>query len=223
MIAFLVVSGVLPARLDVGYTVFASGRLMPEPEDDALMREVSSAADPTVRDGAFREIVRRHGDALGRFLSSYTGGRGDIDDLVQEAFVRVYLARDRYTEGEAKFRTWLFRIGRNLALDGMRRGARRKVRSIDESVVETGVDPKSGPLAKLVKASEAERIRGAIEDLPEADREAVILRFHEDLAYEDIAEIVGSSAAAVKQRVFRAMRRLRDRLDTVSGGTEVRP
>jgi RNA polymerase sigma-70 factor (ECF subfamily) len=187
-------------------------RVMPSSPDDVLMREIAHAGDAPARERAFRELVSRHGEALHGFVRCHLARPHEVDDVVQESFLRVYLARERYTAGEASFRTWLFRIARNLALDLRRRENVRRARPLeDEAVVAT--EPTPGPLDILTGAEAAAHVREAIEKLPALDREAIVLRFHEDLDYPAIAVVIGGGAVAAKQRVWRAMCRLRKSLD----------
>ncbi len=175
--------------------------------DDSLMAQISQSGDTHVRERAFHELVRRHAGALNRFLRTYQADPAERDDLVQEAFLRVYQSCGHYTPGKARFSTWLYTIGRNLALDARRRRDRRPA----EPLVDEGfsADSGSGPIKQVILGQEAAGVRAAVERLPEADREAVVLRFYEDLSHADIAAVLGSSPAAVKQRIWRAMGKLR--------------
>jgi RNA polymerase sigma-70 factor, ECF subfamily len=174
--------------------------------DDALIEQVSGSADPRVRERAFRELVRRNAEALTCFLSTYQPDASERDDVVQETFLRVYMARERYTPGKAKFRTWLFTIGRNIALDQRRKRQRRPAEALGE---DPQGDSGSGPIKHAIQGQEAAGVREAIARLPVAEREVVALRFYEDMSHSEISGVVGSSPAAVKQRIWRAMHTLR--------------
>ena len=94
--------------------------------DDTLM---ATLADPNARvdarERAFRELVRRHSAVLAATLRVLLRDGSAVDDALQETFLRVYQASARYAPGGAPFRSWLLRIGRNLALDALRKRARR--------------------------------------------------------------------------------------------------
>src|SRR5262245_39147069 len=113
----------------IGHAVLAGSEVAVS--DDLLMRIVATAPE-NAREAAFRELVQRHGDALRGFLARYVKCPAEIDDLAQEALLRVYLARERYVAGGAQFRTWLLKIARNLALDVCRRSVRRKLRALGD-------------------------------------------------------------------------------------------
>jgi RNA polymerase sigma-70 factor (ECF subfamily) len=181
--------------------------------DDELMAVLASA-DSAGRERAFRELVRRHAAALTRWVDCVVCDPGHSDDVVQETFLRVFQARERYTPGAAAFRTWLYRIARNRALDGLRAQKRRPVERLASDAGPVLADP--SPEATLLARERAERLRAAVETLPPGDREAVLLRYDEELSYDAIADLIGASASAVKQRVFRARKRLRALMEDLS-------
>lgn len=175
------------------------------------MRQVAGS-DPVARERAFRELVRRHGGAVSRFASSYGLDRAASEDVVQESFLRVYQARDRYrAKGGASFRTWLLTIARNQALDRRRRASRRPAQPLLDPE-QAGADSDLGPVAALLGALDAEAVRAAVAALPDPDREVIALRFYEQLTYAEIGEVVSATSAAVKQRVWRTLQRLRTSL-----------
>src|SRR5262245_64966713 len=95
------------------------------------------------RDGdeqAAAELVERHARALSRFLVGAGAPEAELDDLVQETFIRAFRAVDRF-RGQCQFRTWLMTIGGNVLKDYGRRAARRKVMPLDESVRDASGDP----------------------------------------------------------------------------------
>lgn len=179
--------------------------------DTALLQQICGSADRGVRERAFGELVRRHAGPLNRFLQAYQTDASARDDLVQDAFLRIYQARDRFSPETGSFRTWLFTVGRNLAFDAHRRARSRPTQALESGM--GGTDSGSGPIKALVQANEAEAVREALSRLPVADLEVVRLRFYEDLSYPEVGAIVGASPAAVKQRVWRAMGKLRGLLE----------
>src|SRR6266480_6313275 len=89
---------------------------------------------------AAAELVRRHARALARFLAGGGAREADVDDLVQETFIRAFRAVDKF-RGQCQFRTWLLTIGGNVLKDAGRRAARRKVMPLDEGVRDRAGDP----------------------------------------------------------------------------------
>jgi len=181
---------------------------MAPPSDDALMRRLeATGAD---REEAFRLLVERHAAPLTRYVRAVLGEpAAAADDVVQEVFLRVYQARERYRPGGAPFRAWLLRIGRNLALNARRDGARRGAAALAE---EAEADPRPGPVGTLVGRQRAARVRAAIARLPERDQEVLTLRYRQGLGYAAVAEVLGLQPAAAKQRGWRALKRLRAEL-----------
>ncbi|MEZ6184960.1 MAG: sigma-70 family RNA polymerase sigma factor [Planctomycetota bacterium] len=178
--------------------------------DDALMGRLRRGSPPA-RDAAFRELVRRHARGLRAYVAPIAGP-AQADDVIQETFLRVYQHRQRYEAGPASFRTWAYRIARNLALN--RRRKEQRVRPLEDVGSGRLVAAGKGPEAKLTAQLEGDALRAAIEGLGRSDREVVTLRFQRGLSYSEIAEVTGASPAAVKQRTWRALKRLRDTLET---------
>src|SRR6266446_5795252 len=103
--------------------------------DDALI-----AAWQTGDEQAAAELVRRHARALARFLAGAGAPESELDDLVQETFIRAFRRVDRF-RGQCQFRTWLMTIGGNVLKDFGRRAARRKVVPLDDGVRDATGDP----------------------------------------------------------------------------------
>lgn len=171
--------------------------------DDALMQVLGRGAEPA-RERAFTELVERHGAGLTAFVWRLTGDRAVADDVVQETFLRVFTARERYREGRASFRTWLYRIARNQALNTMRR---RRVRR-SEPLFEAADTQRSSPLEGLIGTEDVAQLRAALAALPPADQEVIELRYYQGMSFAEVGEVVGARASAVKQRAWRCLKRL---------------
>jgi len=174
--------------------------------DDDLMATVQGARS-TRREDAFRELVRRHANTVNAAVRSVLGRTEGAEDVTQEVFLRVYEARERYVPGPAAFRTWLLRIARNAALNQRRRSSIRRARTLEDAGDVHTDDP--GPMTALEHRLDIEAVKEAVEKLPSSEREVVALRFREGLSYEEIGLVTGSGAAALKQKTFRALKRLR--------------
>ncbi|MBN1886193.1 MAG: sigma-70 family RNA polymerase sigma factor [Candidatus Krumholzibacteriota bacterium] len=171
-------------------------------DDAALMRLVAGGdAD------ALRRLFDRHGNAVFNFFLRSTGSREDAEDLTQQTFVNLYRAAGRYRP-TAAFRTWLFRIARNLAVSYSRR---RPAGDSLDLLAEGGFEPPAAGVDPAADASHAE-LRGAyaraLLQLPEEQRTAVELRIGRGLSYREIAEAMGKSLPAVEALVYRARERL---------------
>lgn len=179
--------------------------------DDELMEAVQRARSD--RDDAFRELVRRHAASVQGLVRAVLGRGEGVDDLTQEVFLRVYTARERYVAGRGELRAWLLRIARNLALNARRDRTRRRTGSLEEEPPSPGATPSRLLVRKLDLAA----LAAAVEKLPEGERELVRLRFREGLTYEEIGSMTGSGVAALKQKTWRALQRLRGLLAVADG------
>jgi RNA polymerase sigma-70 factor, ECF subfamily len=157
---------------------------------------------------AAAEIVQRHAQALARFAAS-AGEREEIDELVQDTFVRAFNSLDSFRE-ESSLRTWLFTILRRLVLDRKRAEKRRgNTVELEEGHAVQAYDALDG----LVADETALRVRQAIERLSPLQKEVFILRVTEGMAYGEIAKLVGSTEGACRVHYHNAMRSVKEFID----------
>lgn len=185
-----------------------------EPASDEDERLVSLMLQ--VRGGderAFRELVEATEDRLFGTIAKMLGGIEGADDLAQRVYLRIWQARERYVP-TAKFTTWMFSIARRLVLNERRGRSRRGAVFHDPAPGETVKDAvsKDSPEAEASAAELTEAIETALAGLPEEQRTAVVLRRYEEMPYEDIAEVLGTTVPAVKSLLFRARQSLREKL-----------
>jgi RNA polymerase sigma-70 factor (ECF subfamily) len=169
-------------------------------------------------ESAFDRIVEIFSPQVYALLTRFLGQRSIREDLVQEAFLRVIRARERY-EPTARFTTWLFRIVYNLAVNETQRGGSRERLALDlaassddregDPMNEIGDDEATPPSHALEREDMVRAVRAAIERLPETQRMALILAKYEERPYAEIAQIIGSTEKAVKSLVHRARETLR--------------
>lgn len=182
----------------------------PNAIDVALMRRVA-----TEDEKAFRELVERHQHAVIGTVAKMLGDATEAEDIAQRVFLRIWKHAKRWRP-DAKFTTYLFTITRNLVYNESRRRSRRKEVSSDERNEDRGVEPaaeaRSEPDAEALKSEMHDEIDKAIQDLPEAQRTAVILYSYESMPYEEIAKILDASVSSVKSLLFRARGTLREKL-----------
>jgi len=157
---------------------------------------------------AASELVERHASALARFGAS-CGARGDLDELVQDTFVRAFGSLDGF-RGESSFRTWLFTIERRLLMD-RRRAERRRPAGMD--IGEGDAVTEFDALDHLVADEAQARVRKAIEHLTPTQREVFVLRVTEGLSYKEIASAVSTTEGAARVHYHNAMRAIKEFLD----------
>ncbi|MDP6370218.1 MAG: sigma-70 family RNA polymerase sigma factor [Planctomycetota bacterium] len=182
-------------------------------------------ADPGVRlmmayqggdEAAFDELVQRYSGQVFALLTRFLGRRSDREDFVQEVFLRVVRARERYTP-TARFSTWLYRIVFNLSVNETERKAGKGQVTMSSLVKDQeeggGVDFEDEdaelPSDNLERLDVVQAVQAAIAALPEAQRMALVLAKYEELPYDEIGRVVGSSEKAVKSMVHRARENLR--------------
>ncbi len=166
----------------------------------------------------FTELVRRYEKRLINYVYRITHRYEEAHDLVQDIFVKVYLALDRY-DPKYQFSTWLFRIAQNAAIDALRKKSVPEVPLArptedepqkERDFADTGVSP----YRALKNKQLGEAIDKAVKNLPPDYRELIQLRHFAELSYEEIASMKKLPLGTVKNKLFRARNLLKDQLDT---------
>lgn len=166
------------------------------------------------RNGAFAEIMRRHGEAIFRLVRVCVGEADEALDLFQETFVAAHKAMSRY-DGDRSMRAWLSTIAINKCRDwGRKRTVRRflsfaaPIGAEAEAVVDTqvAIDEAAGDRQELA------RVTRAIADLPTNLKEPLVLRTIEGLSQAETAAVLSISEKAVETRLYRARAKLLERL-----------
>lgn len=153
-------------------------------------------------------LVERHASAVARFAAS-VGERGDVDEVVQDSFVRAFGSLDGF-RGDSAFRTWLFTIARRLILD-RRRSERRRGTAVDADDAQLRTEHTA--LDGVVAAETRLRLQGALKQLTPTQREVFTLRVGEGMSYKEIADTVGSTEGAARVHYHNAMRAIKELLD----------
>lgn len=158
---------------------------------------------------ALAPLLARQERPLFAFFHRLGCDPNSVEDLVQEVMIRLYEARSRYDPARP-FSPWLYGIARNVWRDYLRRQGHRRaaVRAMESA---EGLDsPVLDPLERSQAGEEAERVRRALERLPEEQRVTLILRHYQGLTYEEISETLAVPLGTVKWRIHEAMQRLRE-------------
>ncbi len=152
---------------------------------------------------AFGELIYRYRERVVRVVYRMCGDIHLAEDAAQEAFIRAWLHLPKYRP-QAPFRSWLYRIATNAALDMLRR--ERNTVDIDEVPLAT---PADGPEATMAQVEREERVRQAVMMLPDASRSVLVLREYEGLSYREIADVLDIPIGTVMSRLNYARNRLR--------------
>lgn len=163
---------------------------------------------------AFDEIVKRYKDRVFNFLFKYTGSRDDCHDIIQESFITLYNYRERTGEIR-KLSTWIFTISLNNARSRFRNSLRYEEFS-EENINEEYLSRYHGDeFTENIEdfdseGTQFEKLQEAFEKLEGACREAILLRYDEDMDYEKIAEILNVPVGTVKSRINRGRKQLKE-------------
>jgi len=157
------------------------------------------------------DLVERSQRRLVRYLVYLTGRRDYAEDLAQETWIRV-LQRGSQYNGRQRFDPWLFAIARNLAIDYLRKkGKAVQTACLPDDHDEIPLVPSSGlsPFEAAARSEDAIRLAGQLQILPPLYREALLLRFQEDLSLAEIAQVLGAPVTTVTSRIYRGLAALR--------------
>src|ERR1700759_2450755 len=153
-------------------------------------------------DRAATELVQRHAQALARFAVSSGARNDEVDELVQDTFVRAFNSLEGF-RGESSFRTWLFTIQRRLLVDRKRAEKRRRDR---DEVHEEDAATEYDALDSVVADETQRPLQRAMTKLSPTQKEVFTLRVSEGLSYKEIAEAVGTTEGAARVHYHNAMR-----------------
>lgn len=185
----------------------------PEDESSAVARSLRRR-DPDVVD----HLIDRYHYRLFRYLLSLSHNRQAAEDVFQETWIRV-LERGHLYNGQSRFDTWLFAVARHLMIDRLRR--ERPHVSI-EALLDAGEKRHSSARSVLSDVpapdecssmEDRQWVEGALESIPAVYREALVLRYQEELPLEQISRISAAPLSTVKSRIYRGLEMLRELLD----------
>lgn len=179
----------------------------PEQSDAELIEAVLAGSG-----SAFESLIERYQERVFRLLSRFTRDRGEVEDLGQEVFVKIFRKLHTFQQDSA-FYTWVYRIAVNTAKDYFsRRSHRRLVLVEDVALLDSGqrdVDD-AGSAEPLLEAELREVTRQVLDTLPDKYRQILILREYEDLSYTEMSEVLQCSMGTVESRLFRARYRFQE-------------
>jgi RNA polymerase sigma-70 factor (ECF subfamily) len=179
-------------------------------------RPQAAPADPIaalIEAGDYREAVRRcadvHGRSLGRLCLALLGSQTDAEEVVQETLLAAHRAMPSF-RGEGTVRAWLFGIARRQCARQLERDRRHRGHLSIVAEPAHEIDPE----VSLHALQRARSVRAALSTLRPSEREALLLRFHAELSFREIAELCGIDEAAARKRASRGLDRLRKTLSS---------
>jgi len=201
-------------------TPYASNRVRAKTDLKSLSDEELMLACKADNGAALEEIYHRYYKQIYGFVYRNNMRKELTEDIVQEAFLRVYRSRKSY-KPTAKFAVWLYRIVRNLCIDESRRYWNRNVARETESTlmedqqspIDLLADEEKDVRQRMDEINDLNTIKAAVDQLSPEQREVIILNKFQGLSYQEIAEIIDSNTESVKQKAYRAHLKLREMLE----------
>jgi RNA polymerase sigma factor (sigma-70 family) len=158
-----------------------------------------------MRDDEFERLYAAEAQGLFAFLAYRTGDRALAEDLLADTFERALRSRARFNPRRGSQKTWLYAIALNLLRDHARRAA-AEGRALGRVEQPVAIDVLEG-------VERREALQRALAGLSAEEREAIALRFGADLTVPEMARVLGEPLTTVEGRVYRALRKLRERLE----------
>jgi RNA polymerase sigma-70 factor (ECF subfamily) len=184
--------------------------------ENAMESEASAIArglrrrDPDLLD----RLIEQYQHRLLRYLVYLSGNRELAEDLFQETWIRV-LERGHQYDGKHEFSTWLYAVARNLTIDHLRKKSPVSLDGLMEDEEHAPLEPAdTRPMAWEVvhQHEQTEHISAALVGIPAECREAIVLRFQDGMALDEIAALTGAPLGTVKSRLYRGLNMLMSRL-----------
>jgi RNA polymerase sigma-70 factor (ECF subfamily) len=175
----------------------------PVQDEDADLLNRLAASD----EAAFRQLVERHIDRAFGIALRLLGSRADAEDVVQDTMLKVWTHRSQWEHGRAKFSTWLYRVVTNRCID-----LHRRPRTDNVDAVPEPMDAQPDAVSTMQRDEVTKMLESAMQRLPEQQRVAVILSYHENMSNGEIAEVMSTTIAAVESLLKRGRQQLRDLL-----------
>ena len=189
-------------------------------DDAKTISQGLTRRDPDLLD----HLIEQYQNRLYRYLIFLTSNPALAEDLFQETWIRV-LERGHQYNAKCKFESWLFAIARNLVIDVSRRKKMASLEDLGNPESEQAYDPPDeqavSALQLLVTRENEQAVQVSLQKIAPYYREVLLLRFHEELNLEEIAEILATPVSTVKSRLYRGLTALKSALISaaqVSGG-----
>lgn len=182
--------------------------------DSQLIREIK---DGNIE--LYSELMRRYQRKILSFIyHMLKSAKLELlaEDLCSETFYKAYRSLHSFREVDASFSTWLYTIARNTVLSEMRKQKSAHV-PLDESNMMPAAPPDQVPEQHVLRSERMAMVREAINNLPEKQRSALILREYDQLDYQEIANILGQTVSSVKSLLFRARASVKTQLEPYFG------
>lgn len=176
-------------------------------EDDVLLARIAENDE-----AAFRRLLERHIDRAFGLALRILNNATDAEDIVQDTLLKIWMHRGRWEPGRAKFSTWLYRVVTNRCIDLHRRPRNDHIEEIPEVA-----DQAPSAIIALQRHEMIDLLEKAMMQLPDQQRVAIILSYHENLTNAEIAEVMQTTVSAAESLLKRGRQRLRELLRPTEG------
>jgi RNA polymerase sigma-70 factor (ECF subfamily) len=180
---------------------------MSELPDEVLMSRIQQQDEQ-----ALALLIDRHLVTLHAFARRMLGNGADAEDIVQEAFLRVWYRSETWTPGQAKLSTWLHRIVHNLCIDLHRHRKGERMNINIETIQDELATPMNTPEEDFVAAQTSQQVERALQELPEKQRSAIILCHYQGMSNRQAATVLNVSVTALESLMARGRKMLREKL-----------
>ncbi|MCS6988502.1 MAG: RNA polymerase sigma factor [Chloroherpetonaceae bacterium] len=178
-----------------------------EKTDGDLVAEFKRGA-AAQKEKAFAELLRRHREPIYQVCRRLLNSSDDADDVAQTTFLKIFRALPNFQE-EAEFSTWAYRIAVNESLNFLKAQKLRAALSLDALESDVKSDGER-PDERIERDETRQAIEDAIAALPEKQRAVFVMRYYDELSYEEIANIVGGSVGGLKANYFHAFKKVQE-------------
>jgi len=183
---------------------------------DTFRRDFRQLADEDlmelVRDGdarAFELVFERHGAVAFSLAYRMCGSRTRAEDVVQEAFLSLWRSGARYDRARGSVRSWILRVVHNSAVDAFRRESAKESRNVHDDALAEQLPASELTDVEVERRDDADRVRGAMQELPEDQRQVIELAYFGSFTHVEIAEMLSLPAGTVKGRMRLGLTKLR--------------
>lgn len=175
---------------------------MDKSEEQHLIQEFKNGNDK-----AFNRLVILYQEKIYWIVRRMIPDHDDANDITQNVFIKAYQSLKQF-KGDSSFYTWIYRIAINLSLNEIRRRKIRKTFSIEQDESIQLISKDDLPFEALAKKEQQQVIQKAIDTLPEKQKKVFVLRYYEELPYEEIAKILQTSVGGLKANYFHAVKKI---------------
>jgi RNA polymerase sigma factor (sigma-70 family) len=174
---------------------------MSDRSDEELLRQYQAG-----RESAFNELVLRYQEKIYWVARRFSNSHDNADDITQEVFCKMYESLKNF-RGDSSLYTWLYRITVNVSLNFLRRQKVRDFLRIDE-MFDVEAPEGESPHLMVEKNEQQSLIEEAVATLPKKQKAVFLMRYYDEMPYEDIAKILKTSVGGLKANYFHAVRKI---------------